>query len=59
MIQPNDPRLDQYAAVAASKIEQLCTRWRIGMEVGQDVVKLALFDIVLYIGELSISILQN
>ena len=50
MIQPNDPRLDRYATVAASKIEQLCSRWNIGMEVGQDLVKLALFDIVLYIG---------
>lgn len=29
------------------------------MEVGQDVVKLALFDIILYIGEHSISILAN
>ena len=52
MIQPNDPRLDRYAAVAASKIEQLCARWHIGLEVGQDLVKLALFDIVLYIGKL-------
>lgn len=52
MIQPNDPRLDRYAAVAAGKIEQLCARWQIGLEVGQDLVKLALFDIVLYIGKL-------
>lgn len=51
MIQPNDPRLDRYAAVAATKIDQLCARWHIQREVGQDLVKLALFDIIFYIGE--------
>lgn len=51
MIQPNDPRLDRYAASAGPKIDQLCSRWRIPREVGQDLVKLALFDIVLYLGE--------
>ncbi|MCJ1262509.1 hypothetical protein MMC22_002379 [Lobaria immixta] len=49
MIQPNDPRLDRYAAVAATKIDQLCARWHIQREVGQDLVKLALFDIIFYI----------
>lgn len=51
MIQPNDPRLDRYAMVAATKIDQLCARWHIQREVGQDLVKLALFDIIFYIGE--------
>lgn len=37
--------------VAANKIDQLCTRWRIQREVGQDLVKLALFDVIFYIGE--------
>ena len=46
---PNDPRLDQLAARAASKIDQLCARWRIPQAVGQDLAKLALYDLVLYI----------
>lgn len=50
IIQPNDPRLDRYAAVAPAKIDQLCARWNVPREVGQDLVKLALFDIILYIG---------
>ncbi|KAL9099172.1 MAG: hypothetical protein Q9163_005288 [Psora crenata] len=45
----NDPRLDQMAARAASKIDQLCARWRIAPALGQDLAKLALYDIVLYI----------
>ncbi|MCJ1424473.1 hypothetical protein MMC29_002361 [Sticta canariensis] len=49
MIQPNDPRLDRYASVAAAQIDQLCARWQIQKEVAQDLVKLALFDIFLYI----------
>ena len=51
MIPPNDPRIDRIAALAPSKVDQLCNQWQIPMEVGRDLVKLALFDIVLYIGE--------
>ena len=46
---PNDPKLDQIAARAASKVDQLCGKWHIPPTVGQDVAKLALYDIVLYI----------
>ena len=46
---PNDPKLDHIAARAASKIDQLCVRWQIPQAVGQDLAKLALYDIVLYI----------
>jgi hypothetical protein len=49
---PNDPRLDQYAAKASGQVDQLCVRWQVPLEVGQDIAKLALFDIILYIGEL-------
>ncbi|KAL8724730.1 MAG: hypothetical protein Q9181_006700 [Wetmoreana brouardii] len=49
MIPPNHPKLDKYAERAASQVEQVCDRWDIPREVGQDLVKLALFDIVLYI----------
>ena len=52
MIPLNDPRLDKYASLAPTKVEQLSRQWGIPMEVGRDLVKLALFDIILYIGEL-------
>ena len=51
MISFNDPRLDRYAAVAPAKIQQYCSRFRIPLEVGRDLVKLALFDIFLYLGK--------
>ena len=51
MVSFNDPRLDRYAAVAPAKVQQYCNRFHIPIEVGRDLVKLALFDIVLYIGE--------
>ena len=50
MYPPNDPRLDAYANRAVSQVEQLCQKWHVPREVGQDIVKLALYDIVLYIG---------
>lgn len=54
MIPLNDPRLDRYASIAASQIDQICARWQIQKEVAQDLVKLALFDIMIYIGNVSI-----
>ncbi len=51
MIPLNDPRLDRYAALAPAKVDQMCSQWQIPMEVGRDLVKLALFDIILYIGK--------
>ena len=50
MIQPNNPNLDKYAQRASSQIDQICARMKVPREVGQDLVKLALFDIILYIG---------
>ncbi|KAL8710001.1 MAG: hypothetical protein Q9220_005272 [cf. Caloplaca sp. 1 TL-2023] len=49
MIPPNDPRLDRYAQRAAGQVDQLCRKWDIPLEIGQDLVKLALFDVILYI----------
>ncbi|KAL8785087.1 MAG: hypothetical protein Q9213_003592 [Squamulea squamosa] len=49
MIPPNHPSLDKYAQRAASQVDQVCARWNIPREIGQDLVKLALFDIILYI----------
>lgn len=42
--------LDRIAQDAPSKINQVIQRWRIQKEIANDIVKLALYDIVLYIG---------
>jgi hypothetical protein len=47
---PNPAVLDQICQGAPAKVEQLCQQWRVPREVGQDIVKLALFDIILFIG---------
>jgi hypothetical protein len=47
---PNPQILDQICQVAPAKVEQLCQTWRVPREVGQDIVKLALFDIIIYVG---------
>ncbi|KAL8865820.1 MAG: hypothetical protein Q9198_009150, partial [Flavoplaca austrocitrina] len=50
MYPPNHPALDRYAQrAAASQIKQLCERSGIDFEIGRDLVKLALFDVILYI----------
>jgi hypothetical protein len=46
----NSPILDQIASRAPGQVGQLCQRWRLPQEIGNDIVKLALFDIILYIG---------
>jgi hypothetical protein len=47
---PNSPVLDQLAQKAAQQIGPLCQRWHIQPEIGNDLVKLGLYDIVIYIG---------
>jgi hypothetical protein len=47
---PNPAILDQICQVAPGKVQQLIQTWRVEPEVGQDIVKLALFDIILYVG---------
>lgn len=48
---PNSPALDQIAHRAPQQVAQLCQRWRIPQEIGNDIVKLGLFDIILYIDD--------
>lgn len=48
---PGSPQLDQIAQVAAQKVDILCQRWRLNPELGRDVIKLALYDIILYIDD--------
>jgi hypothetical protein len=49
---PGSPALEQIASTVTTQVDQLCAAWRVPKEIGQDIVKLALFDIVLYIGEI-------
>ncbi|EEH38507.2 hypothetical protein PAAG_08234 [Paracoccidioides lutzii Pb01] len=51
MYPPNSPALDQIASRITNQIDQLCATWRVPREVGQDIIKLALFDIILYIDD--------
>jgi hypothetical protein len=48
---PNSPIIDQIAQQAAGKVNQVISRWRVAKEIANDIVKLALYDIVIYIGE--------
>ena len=48
---PGSPQLDQIAQVASQKVDTLCQHWRVNREIGRDIVKLALFDIILYIDD--------
>ena len=43
--------LESKAHLAQEKVDQICSRWRVPKEVGQDLVKLSLFDIILFIGK--------
>ena len=48
---PNSPILDQIANQAPGKVNQVIKEWKIVKEIANDIVKLALYDIVLYIGK--------
>lgn len=39
------------ARIAGPKVESLCRSWQIPLEVGKDIVRLALFDIVIYVDD--------
>lgn len=48
---PNSPALDQIANRATQQVEVLAQQWRIPREIAQDIVRLALYDVVLYIDD--------
>ncbi|KFY61558.1 hypothetical protein V497_02897 [Pseudogymnoascus sp. VKM F-4516 (FW-969)] len=47
----NPSVLDQICQAAPSKVQHLVQTWKVEPEVGQDIVKLALFDIILYVDD--------
>jgi hypothetical protein len=48
---PNSPILDQLANKASAQIANLCQRWKISQEIGNDLVKLGLYDIVIFVDD--------
>ena len=44
--------LNILAQEAPAKVDQVCSRWRVPKEVGQDISKLSLFDIIIFIGKM-------
>ncbi|KIW64526.1 hypothetical protein, variant [Phialophora macrospora] len=48
---PGSPILDQIANRAAQQVAQLAATWRISSEIASDIVKLALYDVILYIDD--------
>ncbi|KAK5256106.1 hypothetical protein LTR40_010611, partial [Exophiala xenobiotica] len=48
---PGHPMLEQIAGRAAQQVSQLAATWRISPEIASDIVKLALYDVILYIDD--------
>ncbi|KAJ9613569.1 hypothetical protein H2200_003511 [Cladophialophora chaetospira] len=48
---PGHPMLDQIANRGAQQVAQLASTWRISSEIASDIVKLALYDVILYIDD--------
>jgi hypothetical protein len=48
---PGSPALDQIASRAPQQVAQLASQWRINSEIASDIVKLALYDVILYIDD--------
>jgi hypothetical protein len=44
-------KLDVIAARAAASVEQLCQTWRLPREIGSDVAKIGLYDVILYVDD--------
>ncbi|KAK5119012.1 hypothetical protein LTR62_000223 [Meristemomyces frigidus] len=48
---PGGQRLPQIAARAGQQVDRLCQAWRIQREIATDIVRLALYDVVIYIDD--------
>lgn len=48
---PGAQRLPSIAARAAQQVDRLCQAWRIQREIATDIVRLALYDVVIYIDD--------
>ncbi|KAL9088480.1 MAG: hypothetical protein Q9165_006204 [Trypethelium subeluteriae] len=45
------PAIDQIAQKASYQVDQLCAAWRLPKEIGNDVVSLGLYDVIIYIDD--------
>lgn len=48
---PGDPRIQQTAQRAAQQVDKLVAAWHIPREIAVDIVRLALYDVVIYIDD--------
>ena len=48
---PGSPQLDQIAGRAAQQVQTLAAQWKVNPEIAQDIVKLALYDVILYVDD--------
>jgi len=48
---PGSPALNQIVGRAAQQVATLAQQWRISTEIASDIVKLALYDVILYIDD--------
>ncbi|KAM3073558.1 hypothetical protein ACMFMG_004549 [Clarireedia jacksonii] len=55
----NPQLVEQIAAIAPQKIDQLCKTWNIPVEMGADIAKLALFDITLFVDDSGSMVFQE
>lgn len=49
--QPGSPQLNQIASRAPQQVNQLAQQWRVNPEIASDIVKLALYDVILYVDD--------
>lgn len=47
---PGSPNIQRVAQEASQKIPQLCQAWKLTPEIGRDVARLGLYDIILFVG---------
>lgn len=48
---PGAQALPQIAARAAQQVDRLCQAWRIQKEIANDIVRLALYDVIIYVDD--------
>ena len=48
---PGGQRIPQIAQRAAQSVDRLCQAWRIQKEIANDIVRLALYDVIIYIDD--------
>lgn len=48
---PGGQRIPQIAQRAAQQVDRLCQAWRIQKEIANDIVRLALYDVIIYVDD--------